>query len=376
MSGFDLSKLKSTSVVDDAQLSNEELALKCQWETLSASGAPDEFATQLNNYLRNNTYIVGTKPTAADFSIFKAIYAAASSWVKTQDASILAQHRHILRWIDLIENTILDLQIPADQKFKLNFDAELPREIVEKKKKVKKEESESESKSNKEQPKKAEKSGDNKHKEGKKGGKPDAATIAKQRAAKAAKKAKKADAQQQAEQHRAPAVPSMIDFRVGFIEKAVKHPDADSLYVSTIHMGDEDGQPRTVCSGLVKFIPLEELQQRLVIVVANLKPVKMRGIKSSAMVLCASSPDDNKVEFVNPPEGSKAGDKIFFEGYEGTPEHVLTPKKKIWETCQPKFSTNDKFEVIYREEGKPDARLVNGNGELCKNLTIANAVVR
>lgn len=50
-----------------------------------------------------------------------------------------------------------------------------------------------------------------------------------------------------------------------------------------------------VVSGLVKHIPLEELEGRSVVIVANLKAANMRGIKSQAMVLAASSPDGNKV---------------------------------------------------------------------------------
>ena len=49
-----------------------------------------------------------------------------------------------------------------------------------------------------------------------------------------------------------------LDIRVGLIRKAEKHPDADSLYVEEIDVGEE--APRTVVSGLVKFIPLEEMQ--------------------------------------------------------------------------------------------------------------------
>ena len=62
---------------------------------------------------------------------------------------------------------------------------------------------------------------------------------------------------------------------------------------------------------MVKYIPLEDMQERFVVCVANLKPVNMRGVKSCAMVLCASNADT--VEFVNPPAGSKPGDKLFFE---------------------------------------------------------------
>lgn len=111
---------------------------------------------------------------------------------------------------------------------------------------------------------------------------------------------------------------SKLDVRVGLIKKVQKHPDADSLYVEEIDVGEES--PRTVVSGLVKYIPLEEmqvcyslpfsvpigyeslfillqllLQNRKVCVLCNLKPVTMRGIKSHAMVLAASNDDHTKV---------------------------------------------------------------------------------
>ena len=44
------------------------------------------------------------------------------------------------------------------------------------------------------------------------------------------------------------------------------------------------------------------LRCRRVVLVTNLKPANMRGIKSQAMVLCATSADGNKVEIVTPPE--------------------------------------------------------------------------
>lgn len=49
-----------------------------------------------------------------------------------------------------------------------------------------------------------------------------------------------------------------LDIRVGLIISAQKHPDADSLYVEEIDVGE--GRTRTVVSGLVKYIPLEEMQ--------------------------------------------------------------------------------------------------------------------
>ena len=49
-----------------------------------------------------------------------------------------------------------------------------------------------------------------------------------------------------------------LDIRVGVITKVQKHPDADSLYVEEIDVGEPT--PRTVVSGLVKYISLEAMQ--------------------------------------------------------------------------------------------------------------------
>jgi aminoacyl tRNA synthase complex-interacting multifunctional protein 1 len=49
----------------------------------------------------------------------------------------------------------------------------------------------------------------------------------------------------------------------------------------------------------------------------SLKPVKMRGVTSQGMVLCASAKDGKDaggIEFVSPPEGSQPGERIYFEG--------------------------------------------------------------
>lgn len=65
-----------------------------------------------------------------------------------------------------------------------------------------------------------------------------------------------------------------------------QHPDADSLYLEKIDVGE--AEPRTVVSGLVAYVSQEDLQDRMVLVLCNLKPQKMRGIESQAMLLCAS----------------------------------------------------------------------------------------
>ncbi|KAL3681854.1 hypothetical protein R1sor_024810 [Riccia sorocarpa] len=137
-----------------------------------------------------------------------------------------------------------------------------------------------------------------------------------------------------------------LNIRVGLITKVQKHPDADSLYVEEIDVGE--AVPRTVVSGLVKFIPIEEMQNRRVCVLCNLKPATMRGIKSQAMVLAASNADHTQVELVTPPEEAKIGERVVFPGYEGEPDEVLNPKKKVWETVQPDLATTEEFVAVYK----------------------------
>ena len=50
---------------------------------------------------------------------------------------------------------------------------------------------------------------------------------------------------------------SRLDMRVGHIVSAKKHPDADGLYVEDVNLGEE--RNRVIISGLVKFIPLEQV---------------------------------------------------------------------------------------------------------------------
>ena len=92
-----------------------------------------------------------------------------------------------------------------------------------------------------------------------------------------------------AAQEQRPVDVSRVDLRVGLIVKAEKHPSADSLYVEDIDCGED--ATRVVVSGLVKHIPEPEMQNRLVVVVANLKPANLKGIKSHAMVLAATGAD-------------------------------------------------------------------------------------
>ncbi|XP_043272571.1 tyrosine--tRNA ligase, cytoplasmic isoform X2 [Venturia canescens] len=142
--------------------------------------------------------------------------------------------------------------------------------------------------------------------------------------------------------------PSRLDIRVGKIVEVSKHPDADSLYVEKIDLGEENG-PRTIVSGLVNFVPIDQMQDRMVVVLANLKPANLRGVASHGMVLCASIDEPEKrVEPLRPPADSIPGERVFVEGYEtGTPDAVLNPKKKVWEKLAVDFLVNAKGDAAW-----------------------------
>ncbi|XP_051991289.1 tyrosine--tRNA ligase, cytoplasmic-like [Xyrauchen texanus] len=163
-------------------------------------------------------------------------------------------------------------------------------------------------------------------------------------------------------------IPSRLDIRVGKIISVDKHPDADSLYVEKIDVGEE--QPRTVVSGLVAYISQEQLQDRLVVLLCNLKPQKMRGIESQAMLLCASiEGKPRNVEPLDPPEGSSPGDRVYVEGYEsGKPDDELKPKKKVFEKLQVDLNISDECIAQWKEK-----TLMTKLGQItCKTLKGGN----
>ena len=79
-----------------------------------------------------------------------------------------------------------------------------------------------------------------------------------------------------------------IELRTGVITKAEKHPKADKLLVFQVDMGTET---RQIISGVATSFSPEECVGQHVIVVANLKPRKLRGLESRGMLLFACEKD-------------------------------------------------------------------------------------
>lgn len=80
-----------------------------------------------------------------------------------------------------------------------------------------------------------------------------------------------------------------LDLRVGQIMEAKQHPDADKLLVFKVKIGEET---RQIVSGIKNWYEPNDLIGKKVIVVYNLKPVKLRGVESQGMLLAASKGDN------------------------------------------------------------------------------------
>ncbi|KAI5555069.1 hypothetical protein BDE02_19G056100 [Populus trichocarpa] len=139
---------------------------------------------------------------------------------------------------------------------------------------------------------------------------------------------------------------SLLNIQVGLIRKAWKHPSADSLLVEEIDIGD--AKLRQVVSGLAKFYSPDDLMNRRVVLITNVKPGKLRDVMSEGLVLCASNEDHTIVEPLLPPEGAKVGERVSFLGIDGKPEDVLNPKKKQLEKITPNLFSDDKGVATFK----------------------------
>lgn len=420
----DAGKVTAT-LFPDIQYSDSEKAEIDQWVIESSHVAsPSEDAAKttarlssLNTRLASRTTILGSKPSIADIAMYNRLAPIVSKWNPEERTGEHGYH-HIVRYINFVQNSpIYHLKLSEEEKIKIDpndiqvflkpIDAKAEKE---RKKRERGSAAASATASGTVTPrtptgvaellseshfKNLKKLRDDVASETSGTDTPGAGGKRKEKKEKQPKPQKNAPAPEK------PLSPALIDLRVGHILKAVQHPNADSLYVSTIAVGDPEGMEntsefegqvcRTVCSGLNGLIPLEEMQGRKVVTVCNLKPVTMRGIKSCAMVLAASpkvteGEDNHKgpVELVNPPVDAKAGERVYFEGWEGEPESVLNPKKKVWETCQPGFTTTENLEVGFdvtavpqlSEQGKSGLAKLRTKEGLCMVKTLKGATVR
>ncbi|MGP1405127.1 methionine--tRNA ligase [Filifactor alocis] len=83
-----------------------------------------------------------------------------------------------------------------------------------------------------------------------------------------------------------------IELRVAKVLECEQHPKADKLLVFKLKVGSEE---RQIVSGIAKFYKPEDLIGKKLVVVLNLKPVKLRGVVSEGMILSAATEDDTSL---------------------------------------------------------------------------------
>jgi len=98
-----------------------------------------------------------------------------------------------------------------------------------------------------------------------------------------------------------------LDLRVAEIKSVKDHPNADSLFILTIDIGEE----RQIVAGLKGFYSKDELIGKKIVVVSNLKAAVIREVKSNGMLLAAESGKEDKliVKLLDV-KGGKPGERV------------------------------------------------------------------
>lgn len=76
-----------------------------------------------------------------------------------------------------------------------------------------------------------------------------------------------------------------VDLRIARVLKAEFHPSADKLL--KLQLDDGSGTPRQICAGIRAYYKPEDLEGKLIVIVANLAPRMLRGEESRGMLLAA-----------------------------------------------------------------------------------------
>ncbi len=119
-------------------------------------------------------------------------------------------------------------------------------------------------------------------------------------------------------EHLPPAQKFPLQMVVGKILKVDDHPNADSLYLLEVDLGPELGKKRVV-AGLKRHIPKDLLLYQQVVFCANMKPAKIRGQLSEAMIMVG---DDGNAVAPLEVSKTKVGAEVHFEGLENSRQEI------------------------------------------------------
>ena len=148
---------------------------------------------------------------------------------------------------------------------------------------------------------------------------------------------------------------SKVDLRVAQVKEVSNHPDADKLYVLKIDVGSLG--ERQLVAGLKAYYKPEELQDKKIVIVSNLKPAKLRGVESQGMLL-AGEDKSGKVGLVTV-DSAIPGDSVHVDGLETSAKDAI----KIDDFFKFKLTTKKGGVLV---DGKP---LVTSKGKvLCERV--------
>lgn len=163
-----------------------------------------------------------------------------------------------------------------------------------------------------------------------------------------------------------------VDLRVGKIVEIEKHPNADRLYIEKVDFGETE--LRTVVSGLVEHVPIEDLKDRLCMFICNLKPASICKVQSTAMLLVAKN-DTQGLEPLIIPAGARPGDRVCVAGVEAQPDAVIKPAKEpqmsVWDEVRKDLAVDGQGIAKYKDQVLVVAMLA----EPIHSLKVANGLI-
>ncbi len=112
---------------------------------------------------------------------------------------------------------------------------------------------------------------------------------------------------------------SKLDLRVAKIVDVKDHPNADKLYMLQLDLGPLG--KRVIVAGMKPYYTKEELKEKNIVIVANLKPAKIRGVKSNGMLLAAE--DGKGTCSLLDPKDSTPGSDVKIENIPKKPEKIV-----------------------------------------------------
>lgn len=94
-----------------------------------------------------------------------------------------------------------------------------------------------------------------------------------------------------------------LDIRVGTVQSASDHPNADNLYLLQTDLGEPENHQ--LVAGIKDDYTVDELEGQQVVVVVNLEPATIRGETSEGMLLAADA--DRGICLIQPDKSVKNG---------------------------------------------------------------------